>query len=127
MEFPVNEWIWGGYAIIFSFLLILNGASTIFVFREKKKKILFLGLFLGFAFLFPIVLSFWYSYSTDYQAQGRYMMSLLPALTLIIANGFKTAEDHKTLKSLVIIGMVIYVILYVFLNVYLPSRGSVII
>lgn len=124
MEFPVGEWIWGGYAMLFSFLLILNGTSAVFVFIEKKKKILFLGLFLGFAFLFPIALSFWYSYSTDYQAQGRYMMALLPALTLMTANGIKTAEEHKALKSLVIIGMVICVILYAFFNVYLSSRGT---
>jgi 4-amino-4-deoxy-L-arabinose transferase-like glycosyltransferase len=121
LKYPVAEWIWSGYAYLFTFVLIMCLLSVVFVIRQRNKKKVFFGCFVGAAFLLPIFLSYWYSYSTDYGPQGRYVMSLLPALTLITANGIKTAEEHKGLKCLVIAGMVIYVALYAFLNVYLPS------
>ena len=124
MEFMVNEWVWGGYALLFTFLLIMCILSSVFVIKRKEKTKAVFGVLLGLMFLFSIFLSYWYSYTSDYQPQGRYVMSLLPALTMITANGIKTAEEHKVLKSIVITGMVVYTILYVFCNVYMPSQSG---
>ena len=124
MEFMVNEWVWGGYALLFTFLLIMCILSSVFVIKRKEKTKAVFGVLLGLMFLFSIFLSYWYSYTSDYQPQGRYVMSLLPALAMITANGIKTAEEHKVLKSIVITGMVVYTILYVFCNVYMPSQSG---
>ncbi|MDR0500798.1 MAG: glycosyltransferase family 39 protein [Coriobacteriales bacterium] len=41
------------------------------------------------AICLPIMLSVYYSYTSDYQAQGRYIITCLPALALILCMGYK--------------------------------------
>ena len=42
--------------------------------------------------IIPFLLSVQYSYAIDFQAQGRYIMSALPALMYMVANGYEYAE-----------------------------------
>lgn len=58
--------------------------------RRKKDFILFFTLSAVIAI--TGLLSFIYSYASDYQPQGRYVMPLLPALALIAVQGY----DHLT-------------------------------
>ena len=41
----------------------------------------------------PVVLSAYNSYSSDFQAQGRYLMPALPALMIFVVKGYQQIDD----------------------------------
>lgn len=88
MELTANIWLYRFYKYFFLLMLI----CCIVIRSDKTKKAnffqsnttfgyLFYNANLIFCLMLPIGLSIWYSFTTDYQPQGRYMMpSLLPII-----------------------------------------------
>lgn len=50
--------------------------------------------------IIPVVLSAINSYSSDYQAQGRYFMPALPAVMLLVTQGYRWLEDELSFLKL---------------------------
>ncbi|HKM03980.1 MAG TPA: hypothetical protein VJZ04_05220, partial [Lachnospiraceae bacterium] len=117
---------------IFGFMHIL---SPVFVFRGfkfillmgliglviSKKKMLIrnpktIGLHIGFlmAILIPFVLCIYYSYSSDYQPQGRYLLpGLLPLLYFIvlgIQGGLERFVKNIWIQRVIVGGAIIFII-----------------
>ena len=47
-----------------------------------------------FCVLIPLILSVKYSYTIDFQPQGRYLMSALPAVAFLIARGYQWLDEE---------------------------------
>lgn len=87
--------------------------------EEGKRGHLFTGTLL-LAVMAPIMLSIYYSYTSDYQPQGRYVMTALIPLMYFLTNGLiwieKKLQDRgiKISLSLIIIASEIIVVFYTF-------------
>ncbi len=62
------------------------------LFAVAKKENYLFKICMAIAGVFPAVLTVIYSYTSDYQPQGRYAMSLLPALAFFITYGFENLD-----------------------------------
>lgn len=77
---------------VYELLLAAGGAAGgCFLCRRKEKypygRLLTAALLLVMAI--PLALSLWSSYSRDYQAQGRYLLSALPAVAFFASCGYE--------------------------------------
>lgn len=68
-------------------ILIVGAVCALISFREKKMRIIYLCCIL--ATLIPIGLTIRYSYAVDYEPQGRYVMSCLPAMMFLVSTGYE--------------------------------------
>ena len=100
MCYPMRWIIYDFYKIFFYLGIFLIIYLHRFV-RSGKRFIL--GLL--FTMFVPVILSSYYSYYSDYQAQGRYLISMLPGLVIIVLLGYdallnwskeKMCRGHKT-------------------------------
>ena len=82
--YMLNKWVYIGYGLFFlagwaqSAVELLGWLGKIFrkeAGTDRARLLWHLGMLT--AVLVPNVLNFWYSYATDYQAQGRYSMPML--------------------------------------------------
>lgn len=121
LQYPVPKWIWRIYESFF--VLYLAGCMGEFIveFQKKHWKKIILYLFIGAEFALPIFLSLWYSYSTDYGPQGRYVFALIPALTIMIAKGDEFLENHRQFKRIVVVLLILYVSSRAYLNTYIVT------
>lgn len=127
---PCPRWIYVFYLnIIFIALLGIAYAFIKWVFSERKKFglrcILHTALALGSVIV--ISLSIYYSYFTDYQAQGRYCYPMIVALAYFIAYGFSympVLEQHDSVKRKIIyfLSVVLAAVnIWCCMNVFLPA------
>lgn len=61
---------------------------------KNKEKILF-NITMLITLIIPIVLSIYYSYFSDFQAQGRYIMPLIIPLIYFVVEGYQTLINDK--------------------------------
>ena len=121
MQYPVPGWIWVTYFLMFLLFITIFIVSTAKLAYNKCKSEVVFRAFIILEFVIPIILSLWYSYSSDYQAQGRYIMSLIPALTIESAVGIAAIDKRKNIVTVILTGIVVVLALYSFIGVYLPS------
>lgn len=87
------------YGLVMFFLRIFNSKLNSFS--------IYLNVALFFCIMTPFVLSAYYSWSNDYQPQGRYFISSLPALMLWVCYGF----DYLFVKGKTKSGNIFYILL----------------
>lgn len=112
--------------VIYLLLAIVGLLGFVYGFCRKKEMrrewLLYGCCFL--CMLIPLVLSIRYSYAIDYQAQGRYLMSALPALALFMAKGCQALDEiGKRKKKMVTLGMTtvwLLLFFFVFVTVMVP-------
>lgn len=121
MQFPVEDWILKFYEAAYVLAGVLTLVSFVYDLRKKKRTRILFGIFLLAELVLGLFLSVWYSYSTDYQAQGRYIMSILPCLLLMCGNGMETGEEHKGIQALVFSLLIVFVAGSAYFNTFLPS------
>lgn len=121
MQFRTSGWVYGAYGFIYALLIIMAVVSVVQTLYNKQGKQAFVKLMITFEFVLPVFLSLWYSYSSDYQPQGRYMMSLLPALMVTCGDGMQSIEKNKKAVPLVFVIIIVFLALLSFKGVYLPS------
>ena len=116
------------YTVIF--ILGLAGLLvSVFVRKRDRHQWVFEAVLL-LCFVIPILLSIYYSYYTDYQAQGRYCATMLVALMYFTAFGMETLLEGagrlvgKRLENLagaVFLAGLIGLSLKIYFLTYLPS------
>lgn len=78
--------------------------------KKTYESILFNSIMI-ICIVIPIVLSIYYSYFSDFQPQGRYIMAILIPLMYFIVIGFKNLFDsiikNKVLKNLLLIAIIL--------------------
>ena len=81
---------------------------ALFRYKTKEKIRTSFILMLLFTIAFPIVFSIYSSYTRDFQPQGRYIMTILPALCVFTSVGideFSKAVNEKYKDSKPVLGM----------------------
>lgn len=129
-------WMYKGYGLIF--LLGLLGAG-IYLWRqlrepcekgEKRWRILF-HISMILSIVLPNALNFWYSYSSDYQPQGRYSMPMIVPLMYYAAFGIWTLCGYLKKKKLVqavkgaVIAWMLVILLVVFAKIMWPAYAGI--
>lgn len=116
-------------------ILLLLGASgavlgaVLSVWKQKrldKKMHLYLWIFISI--LFPIGISIYYSYYTDFQPQGRYIMPMVVPLMLLVVKGIERLVDFIPEKWIwirrgipaVMTAAVVLIALYSYLKIFRP-------
>lgn len=84
-------WLIGGIGCL------LN-SKQLFKFNKNEKNKYFLNYIFVLSIIIPIVLSIIYSYTSDFQAQGRYIMGIIIPFIYFVVNGIKTILE-KSIKS----------------------------
>lgn len=81
---------------ILYYIFIIAGILLFFygiIGKKEKRPDYLLYVCCGLCLLIPLALSIRYSYAIDYQAQGRYLMSGLPALAFLVSRGYGFADS----------------------------------
>ena len=106
---------------IYQFYLILWGLGIIgclinfkelFIYNKKEKNRYLLNYIFIPSIIIPIILRIYYSYTSEYQAQGRYIMGIIIPFTYFIVSGIKTILE-KFIKSEKIRNIIIIVIMVI--------------
>lgn len=107
-QFYLLLWIVGSIGCIFNF-------KNLFVYDKKEKNKYLLNYIFIPSIIIPIILSIYYSYTSDYQAQGRYIMGIIIPFTYFIVSGIKTIFEKfiksEKIKNIIIILIMIIIVL----------------
>lgn len=128
LSINMYNWMYIFYTIII-LLGILFFAYSLF---KKKDRINYISIIYLYAFLssvFVVLLSFYRSYTVDFQAQGRYIIECLIPLAIFVTEGFKYISeilDNKfkyiIKKSIVIIsGICVLISIVCLLSIIIPA------
>lgn len=102
--------------IIIYYLILVIGAMVGLIWMMKKRETRLLAVSLLATIIIPCCLIVYSSYASDYQPQGRYIMSALPAASLFASNGYeKISKDKKKWIRNIFIGSIlaVWIILFV--------------
>ena len=126
MEITSTIWMYRAYKYGFFLALILcmviSDKKTIHFGNSINKKTSLKNFFHGnmiFCILLPVFLSIWYSYTTDYQPQGRYLLPSLIPLAYYAVKGVEkffslSTPKHKFPERVISITIVFTLVLILF-------------
>lgn len=116
------------YYAAFSLYLILGMLFYIIRFFKKDKK-LFYNAIAIICVLIPVCLSVYFSCSSNFQPQGRYIITIVPMILLAVCKGYeylyeivqqKTTEcKNAVLKKSSDIGVYIVIVTYLMITMYI--------
>lgn len=118
-EYKLPIPIYLGYLIIIFIGIIGYLIKLKDILKKKNKETLF-NISLICCLIIPILLSIKYSYSTDYQPQGRYIYPMFTSLIIIITLGYEKIIDiinkkfktrTKKIESSIIYTIIIFIII----------------
>lgn len=132
MEIPTHHYVYMGYKYITVIcllgLLIPVFSKVMASFKRSYRFILWGNLLIGM--IIPVILALYYSYTWDFQPQGRYYLPCLIPLTLILCTGMnklisvigigleKTTDNKKTSAyAKVFINLFLYMFFFVSLMI----------
>lgn len=133
MSVFLPDWIYNIYYILATVcaigflgrIIMWSIKKTNYKMESAEKNALFYGnVFI--AFCIPIGLSLYYSFSVDYQAQGRYCYPLFIALAVMLGTGIewyfsKMKSLYSVILSTIISCALIAISILAFVSCYLPS------
>lgn len=119
MSVPISGWFYRLYKVIFimGFLGVLMKSKSVFALVKDKKiqKMAVFHITMVLAGIITFVLSVCYSYYSDYQPQGRYLLPmLLPFMyfvTMGIQNIVNTLFKNERIKRYILVGICFIIIL----------------
>lgn len=84
LQFEMKPWFYNVYRCLFIAMLVISLIELV------RKRDMSVNLAVNFiiCMIIPVVLSMYYSYRIDYQAQGRYIISILLPLMYFCGYGF---------------------------------------
>jgi hypothetical protein len=86
-------WLYRFYKLLFFIGIIAELLCIPFAAKFSKKSFaknhIFIHVNMIFCIVMPIILSIWYSYATDYQPQGRYILPALIPICYYCVSGFE--------------------------------------
>ena len=107
-EFYLLLWLVGIIGCIFNL-------KKLFVYDKKEKNKYILNYIFIPSIIIPIILSIYYSYTSDYQAQGRYIIGIIIPFTYFIVSGIKTILEKfiksEKIRNIIIILIMVIIIL----------------
>ncbi len=104
MTIVSTVWLYRFYKLLFFTGILLKIISIPTLPKLSSKKScrhvfrIFLHLNMIFCIIMPLALSIWYSYSTDYQPQGRYVLPALIPICYYCTAGFERLSEFLKTK-----------------------------
>lgn len=132
MNIHISDKIYMGYFMLYAVALIgvLIGIKKLFIYNKEKnndKQEILLNFCFAVAMIIPIILSLYYSYTNDFQPQGRYIMPMLIPFTYFVVYGIESILDkifkNEKIKNILITLleiMIIVICLHCLFGVIIP-------
>ncbi|MDE7283204.1 MAG: hypothetical protein K2N85_06450 [Lachnospiraceae bacterium] len=91
----LDIWVSAKYYVCYGGLMCIAGAGFVYgcLKRKGRSENRLLYLCCALCMVIPVILSAYNSYSSDFQAQGRYLMPALPALMIFVVKGYQQIDD----------------------------------
>ena len=104
-------WLIGGIGCILKF-------KELFFYKSEEKNKYLLNYIFVIALIIPIVLSIIYSYTSDFQPQGRYIMGIIVPFTYFVVTGIETVLEKfiksQRMKKIIVLVLILLVIIISF-------------
>ena len=104
-------WLIGGIGFILKF-------KELFFYKSEEKNKYLLNYIFVIALIIPIVLSIIYSYTSDFQPQGRYIMGIIVPFTYFVVTGIETVLEKfiksQRMKKIIVLVLILLVIIISF-------------
>ena len=90
--------------------------KDLFIYNKEEKNKYLLNYIFILSIIIPIILSIYYSYTSDFQPQGRYIMGIIIPFTYFIVNGIqkileKFVKSEKIRKCIVLVIMLLIIVI----------------
>ena len=99
----LSLWLIGGLGCLLKF-------KDLFIYKKEEKSKYILNYIFVIAIIIPILLSIIYSYTSDFQPQGRYIMGIIIPFVYFVVNGIQTMLE-KFIKAEKIRNIIIIMIM----------------
>lgn len=110
-------------------LVLIHPVKTFAVRREREWRME--GIFhwsMLVAMIIPTILNMYYSYTSDYQPQGRYSLPMLIPLMYFVVTGYgylldKAVKNERTREIIYVIASILIIVgcIYIYLDVFWPE------
>lgn len=119
MNVPLEDW----YFSIYNRIFFISFLGLLFKIFKNKIKINIISIILFFSACIPVILSVFYSYTSDYQAQGRYCLPMLIPLAYFVTLGIsQLLQNFSNEKQKMIVhlfyGLMIFQVVYLLINIF---------
>ena len=115
----LSLWLIGGLGCLLKF-------KDLFIYKKEEKSKYILNYIFVIAIIIPILLSIIYSYTSDFQPQGRYIMGIIIPFMYFVANGIQTMLE-KFIKSEKIRNIIIIMIMLLIIAISFKAIFSYVI
>lgn len=112
-------WLIGGLGCLLKF-------KDLFIYKKEEKSKYILNYIFVIAIIIPILLSIIYSYTSDFQPQGRYIMGIIIPFVYFVVNGIQTMLE-KFIKSEKIRNIIIIMIMLLIIAISFKAIFSYVI
>lgn len=115
----LSFWLIGGLGCLLKF-------KDLFIYKKEEKSKYILNYIFVIAIIIPILLSIIYSYTSDFQPQGRYIMGIIIPFMYFVVNGIQTMLE-KFIKSEKIRNIIIIMIMLLIIAISFKAIFSYVI
>ncbi len=112
-------WLIGGLGCLLKF-------KDLFIYKKEEKSKYILNYIFVIAIIIPILLSIIYSYTSDFQPQGRYIMGIIIPFVYFVVNGIQTMLE-KFIKSEKIRNIIIIMVMLLIIAISFKAIFSYVI
>ena len=88
--------------------------KELFVYKKEEKNKYLLNYIFVVSIIIPILLSMYYSYASDFQPQGRYIMGIIVPFTYFLVTGIQAVLEKfiksEKIRNVIIIALMLLII-----------------
>ena len=114
-------WLIGGLGCLLKF-------KDLFIYKKEEKSKYILNYIFVIAIIIPILLSIIYSYTSDFQPQGRYIMGIIIPFVYFVVNGIQTMLEKfiksEKIRNIIIIMVMLLIIAISFKAIFSYVRPA---
>ena len=108
-------WVIGAIGCLINF-------KELFIYKKEQKNKYLLNYIFVASIIIPILLSMYYSYASDYQPQGRYIMGIIVPFTYFLVKGIETLLEKfiksEKIRNVIIIALMLLIIVISFKAIF---------
>lgn len=96
--------------------------KELFVYKKEEKNKYLLNYIFVVSIIIPILLSMYYSYASDFQPQGRYIMGIIVPFTYFLVTGIQAVLEKfiksEKIRNVIIIALMLLIIVISFKAIF---------
>ena len=108
-------WVIGAIGCLINF-------KELFMYKKEEKNKYLLNYIFVASIIIPVLLSMYYSYASDYQPQGRYIMGIIVPFTYFLVKGIETLLEKfiksEKIRNVIIIALMLLIIVISFKAIF---------